>query len=399
MRIKDFNKKCIVFIFAVFFVISGIFTENFAYSILSNTFLLVDMDISVEDYINNIEKGSAKNLSYYGTMMNANSFLTRLTGSEIVKKDDKVVVKLDNSYLAYQNNYVEDKTIEFCVNNLNNLYESSISNDAEFLYVLCPVKGYNDSFPDCIKDYTRDNYDRLSKAINKKHIPMIDLQKESETDGMTTEDLFFITDHHWLPETGFWAYQKICKILEEKYCFDYNEEYIDINNYNIKRYSDWFLGSQGKKVGKYFTPLGIDDIDLITPKFNTHLVEEQPLRGESREGSFLDSVIYMDNLEKKDLYKRNPYAAYSGGDFRIQIIKNSLKQNGKKMLVVRDSFACCVTPFLSLQLSELHILDIREGDSYFGNKANVSEYIEKIKPDYVLVIYNGAGGESYFNFN
>ena len=97
----------------------------------------------------------------------------------------------------------------------------------------------------------------------------------------------------------------------------------------------------------------------------------------------------MENM-KKDYYKINTYATFSGGDFRLQIIKNNLNANGKKVLLIRDSFACVVAPFLALQTSELHVCDVRDYEYYVGDKLNIDEYIKEIKPDYVIVLYTGV---------
>ena len=93
---------------------------------------------------------------------------------------------------------------------------------------------------------------------------------------------------------------------------------------------------------------------------------------------------------EKDLYKKNTYAAYSGGDFRLQIMRNELNPDGKKILLIRDSFACAVAPFLALQTSELHICDMRNFEYFAGDKFYMDNYIREINPDYVLVLYSGV---------
>jgi hypothetical protein len=142
-------------------------------------------------------------------------------------------------------------------------------------------------------------------------------------------------------------------------------------------------------VGTYFTEEGADDFELITPKFETDLIEEQPFKNSIRTGSFEETVLYMDNLEK-DYYGKNSYVTYSGGDYRLQIIKNNKNLEGKKILLIRDSFGCVVSPFLSLQTSELHVCDVRNFESFVGEKVNMEEYIQQIQPDYVLVLYTGT---------
>jgi len=132
---------------------------------------------------------------------------------------------------------------------------------------------------------------------------------------------------------------------------------------------------------------------VIIPKFATNLTVEQPIKQEIREGRFEDTVLYMENL-KKDYYNNNTYATYGGGDFRLQIVKNNLNQDGPKIVVVRDSFACVVTPFLALHTSELHVCDVRDGDYYVGDKVNIEEYIKQVQPDYVIVLYTGVDDPS-----
>jgi hypothetical protein len=118
------------------------------------------------------------------------------------------------------------------------------------------------------------------------------------------------------------------------------------------------------------------------------MIESQPFKDQVREGRFEDTVLYSENLER-DYYGKNPYATYSGGDFRLQIIRNNLNPEGARILVVRDSYACVVTPFLALNASEVHVCDVRDFD-FVGEKLNIADYIQEIHPDYVLVVYGGV---------
>ena len=122
--------------------------------------------------------------------------------------------------------------------------------------------------------------------------------------------------------------------------------------------------------------------------------EEQPFKKEVREGTFEETVLFMENMEK-DYYHKNAYATYSGGDFRLQIMKNKLNPDGKKILVVRDSFACAVAPFLALHTSELHLCDVRSFKYFVGDKMNMGDYIRELRPDYVLVLYNSIVSMQY----
>ena len=120
------------------------------------------------------------------------------------------------------------------------------------------------------------------------------------------------------------------------------------------------------------------------------MTEEQPYKNEQRSGSFEDSVMYQGNLEK-GYYCKNAYQAYGGGDFHLQIMRNNMLKDGKKVLLIRDSFASAVAPFLALQTSELYICDLRDYDYINGDRLDLRAYIERTKPDYVIVLYSGVG--------
>ena len=212
-----------------------------------------------------------------------------------------------------------------------------------------------------------------------------------ENDGISEAEAFFITDHHWKPKSAIWATAKICNELNNRYGFEYDKSMFDLSNYNIKTYEDWFLGSQGKKVGRFFTDLYVDDIDIITPKFDTSLTVSQPLKKESKTGTFEETLISKVRYEEKGYYDYNPYVAYTGGDYHIQTIENLNNTEGKDILVIRDSYAAALTPFLSLTAHNTHMLDLREMSGMYGDRvASVSQYIEEMKPDYVIVMYYGV---------
>ena len=74
----------------------------------------------------------------------------------------------------------------------------------------------------------------------------------------------------------------------------------------------------------------------------------------------------------------------------MEIIKNHKPNNGAKVLIIKDSFANVVTPFLCLQTSELHICDMRGFERMNGQEIDLKQYINEIKPDYVLVLFGGV---------
>ena len=96
-------------------------------------------------------------------------------------------------------------------------------------------------------------------------------------------------------------------------------------------------------------------------------------------------MLYREYLVK-GYYSRNNYTTYSGGDYRLQKITNTNQQEGEKILIIRRSFGCVVTPFLAIHAKELHVIDDREGGYPAGDRIDLEVYIQEIQPDYVIIL-------------
>ncbi len=401
---KKFNKNSLLFIFVMIFIIEGICGNCFEQLKRKTIDMLVGLKhgniYSIFDFKANVDDLSNKELSYHDTMMDINSVKENLLGTQVVEKDDTIVVKSNSGSLVEQINKLDKSEIQNVVKVIGDLKTVSEDNGANFLYCAAPTKELYQSVPTNIVNPFKDNYELFLSELTKSNIPTLDFA-EVLGENQLNFNSFYYTDHHWTIRAAFAANNALLEELSIRFGFEYDKKITDISNYNIENYPDWFLGSYGKKVGTYFTWKGADDFDLITPKFKTSFTEEQPLKNQTRKGNFEETVLYMENM-KKDYYNMNTYATYSGGDFRLQIMKNNLNPQGKKVLLIRDSFACAVAPFLSLQTRELHLCDMRDYDYYVGDKLNMKDYIQQIKPDYVLVLYAGisdiSNSHSRYNF-
>lgn len=387
---KKFNKNSLLFIFVVTFIIAGIWGNCFEQLKWKTIDMLAGLKhgnlYSVFDFKFNIDDVSNNELSYHDTLMNVNSVKENALGTRVIEKEDTLVVKSDSGSLIGQSKKLDINEIKNVVKRIDTLKTVAENNGANFLYCAAPTKELYEISPQNVENHSKENYDLFLSELANSNIPTINFA--DTINNKTDYEPFYYTDHHWTAKSGFAANNALINELNARYGFEYNKELMVFSNYSIDHYQNWFLGSKGKKVGTYFTWSGADDFDLITPKFETNLTEEQPFKNQIRTGEFKDTVLYMENMEK-DYYKINTYATYSGGDFRLQIMKNNLNPQGKKILLIRDSFACVVAPFLALQTSELHICDMRDYEYYVGEKLNAEKYIKEIQPDYVIVLYSG----------
>ena len=87
--------------------------------------------------------------------------------------------------------------------------------------------------------------------------------------------------------------------------------------------------------------------------------------------------LYVDSyLEVKD-----KYSSFLGGNKPLCVIETE-HTDAPKVLVIRDSYADSLAPFLTQNFSEIHLFDPRY------NYNSVKNYVEQNEIDYVVVLYS-----------
>jgi hypothetical protein len=265
--------------------------------------------------------------------------------------------------------------------NLYMLNNFLVQQGIDFLYIQCPYKISKNDIPIAgISDFSNENADELLSVLSSKNIPFLDLRKSIQDEELNHRNLFYKTDHHWKAETGLWAAKIICARLNTYNQFKIDTGLFSPDQYRYSVYKNWFLGSWGKKLTLART--SPEDISLIYPAFDTDFSLVIPPSGIERQGAF-DIFYWYDHINQIDYYNLNPYATYlNGGYYPVMVIHNNLLNNGKQVLLIKDSFAITVVPFMALGIETIHILDRRD---FTGS---VKTYIEQYKPDMVMVMYN-----------
>ncbi|MCR5438410.1 MAG: hypothetical protein K6F01_03055 [Selenomonas sp.] len=230
-------------------------------------------------------------------------------------------------------------------------------------------------------DFGLQKKDAMLQGLQACGIATLDLYPYMHRDFPDTpyHQLFFRSDHHWLPTTGFWAATHIAQWLEDAGDISLPKDCLRLTNYRQEHYPAYFLGSQGKRMTTVLTQP--DNFMLLYPEFPTCLHYEIPGLGIDTYGDF--SITYdMHELERKDFYGSNPYAAYNHADCSLIRIENFAPEAANiKLLVIKDSFANSVAPFLALCVKQMDIIDPR----WF--KGSIHSYIHKTQPDFVLVLH------------
>lgn len=288
------------------------------------------------------------------------------------------VFRLEDNYLVKLGGKVDDVTPD--VNSTVALRDYCDKLGVDFVYVTLPhkVSKFSDTEYDGKYSFFNGNADRLMDGLKQNHVNTLDIRDNLKQKSAEYHKCFFETDHHWKMETALMSAGYIAGYLNETFGYDIDLGVFSEEKYKKEVYEEQFLGSLGKK----WTTAKVkpDDFTLMYPEFETSLSLEITTEAVSREGDF--SIVYnMDNMVK-DYQGINTYVTYLWGDVASVKLRNAMEAEDKKILIIKDSYVNAMAPFLALGVSEVDMLDLRH---FTGS---VKTYIEKEKPDVVIVAYN-----------
>lgn len=263
------------------------------------------------------------------------------------------------------------------------LEQALAEQDIPLIYVMTPHKippGEGDLLPAGIQEYSNWNADAFLDMLRDGGMEPLDLRASIREQGLDHVSLFFRTDHHQRPETGYWMFRQVAELLHQRYGFALDAQVMDRENYRLERYPQNMLGNDGKRTGRFFA--GIDDMELLLPNFPTALSLSIPSLGERRTGDF-DQVMFVREHLSGSIYTDSSYVTYIGGDYPLVRHENPNAIEQKRLLVLKDSCVLIIQPYFSLWLPQVDVVDLR----YFTEQSLLA-YIEETAPDAVVMMYN-----------
>ena len=175
------------------------------------------------------------------------------------------------------------------------------------------------------------------------------------------EDIYYRTDHHWTMQGAWYGYESYAKAVG-----------MDLSRITEKKdltlVCNDFYGTTYAKVNQASLA---DKIYLYEPRASLQVVYNL---GEKTS----DSLYEMEQLETKDQYR-----VFTGGNQAVLEITGG-ETNGKTLLVIKDSFANCMLPFLAEDFEKVVAVDLRQLN------IGCDALVEMFSPTDVLVLYNDA---------
>lgn len=250
----------------------------------------------------------------------------------------------------------ELKSVKNTLKSMNNLTNKI---DIPIYFALVPNSIYinSDKLPDNVEvDNQEEIIDKIyENTQNTINIDTVDILKENKENY-----IYFKTDHHFTSDGAYLVYLKFCEKA--------NISPVTLENYERKCISEEFLGTFDSKAQ---IPNQEKDKIYVYMNDNNRTVK---------------SAIY-DNEETNKIYneeylsKKDKYSYFLNGNNSKVTIKTNI-QNGKKLLLIKDSYSHIMAQFLCQNFEELHFIDPRY---YTGN---LNDYIEENNITDILFLYN-----------
>ncbi len=264
-----------------------------------------------------------------------NQFISLKAYTELAlqKKDNNGV------YIGKDGYFIQDFTkpdMELAQRNAGYINNFAKSFNVTLLLAPTSTKVLADKLPSFATPYDEGTYLKdftalLSSQI--KVVPVLDtllLKKE--------EPIYYKTDHHWTTLGAYYGYTALCS--------DLGLTPLALDNFEISMASDSFYGSLFSKGN--FTFAKPDTLLFFDAKSRPELEVTYVA-----ENKTTDTLYALSHLQTKD-----KYSVFLDNNHPLIKIKTSLN-NGKKLMIIKDSYANCLIPFLTNHYEEIHVLDLR----------------------------------------
>ena len=267
-----------------------------------------------------------------------------------------------------------------------NAYKEKFGDDVQIYCMIvptsvefyCPERAKKATKPE---SETIDNlHANLLPSVRQVHLlPVLTAHKD--------EPIYLRTDHHWSPRGAFYAAQELCRVagVHVPQWEEFDEQVTHRFVGSMYGFSGDISLKQSPEDFVYYVPRDVD----YTTTYTVYDVDSAfRVVGEHRpyKGEFFHH--FRDGSSKA-------YCTFMGGDTKITKVETSTK-NGRKLLILKDSFGNALPGYLFGSFEEIHVIDGR----YFTK--NMVDYVSQngitdlVFANNVFKAY--GGGRQYRNF-
>lgn len=233
------------------------------------------------------------------------------------------------------------------------------------------VKVYSLLAPTSIEFIDNDKYKSLSDSqkdaiarVNERLKGVIPVDAYQKLQEHKDEYVYFRTDHHWTALGAYYAYAGFADAA--------GFEAVPLEKFETEKIEN-FIGSLYDMTSSSTLRKHPDTVTVFKPfvKNEYNVWYEEPVKL---------NVIDMNQASQK-----NKYRVFISGDRPLGIIKTEVL-NGKKILVIKDSYGNAMVPFLLPHYEEIYVVDPRQYEKNIFKLIQDNEIQEVLFLNYALIV-------------
>ena len=237
--------------------------------------------------------------------------------------------------------------------------------------VAVPSKGYicSDKLPINAQKYLDGEYNDFIRNTVFGKMKFVDVTK-AFLNADDKESLYYKTDHHWTSRGAFTAYEALSFDLGWPAVSSFRYELPNEENYSIETYDGFYGTSYAKSCYTLTKP---DNVELWINKKTQG--KAKVIIKEGGKETVSDSMFFRNHLTESDRY-----LTFLDGNHSL--VKVETGNEGRTLLLIKDSFAHSIVPFLADNYSKIIMVDLR----YYS--AGLNKLIEEENVNEIMFLYS-----------
>jgi hypothetical protein len=234
--------------------------------------------------------------------------------------------------------------------------------------------------PEKAKSKMKSQLETITEAYSKLDSTVVAVDVYRPLQRHRHENIYLRTDHHWAPRGGYYAAKALAEAAGVPFndLSHYDEHIITGYVGSMYRYSKDISVKRSPEDFYFYKPR---DVEYKTTYINYAIDKSYNVTGESAPVSGNYFYTFKNG-------SGNAYCTFMGGDSKITQVRTSTN-NGRRIVIVKDSFGNVIPGYLFYSFEEIHVIDLR----YFTR--NIVKYVKENKiTDFVLahnVVFASAG--------